>query len=147
MKSHSNYLIETLKRQKIKVTSCRAVIAHTIGQMNHPFTADDIIRAISKKNDAVHRATVYRDLSFFVQAEILRELSFTGIPATYYEVMTDHHHHHFVCDCCHTIADVNTSEAEICIQQTERRLNSSGIHIRTHSLKFYGTCAACSRKS
>lgn len=142
MKINNDSLIQQLKQHHLKMTECRKAMIETVVEMNRPFSADELLHAIERRH-SIHRATVYRDIAWFVKAGVLKELSFIGIPSTYYEVYTDSHHHHFICEQCHSIVDVNTDEAEACITQVEKKLISKGLQVRSHNLKFYGVCNNC----
>lgn len=142
MKPTNDFFLQQLKDHQLKLTACRKAMIHTLVDLDHPFTADELLHAIETRH-SIHRATIYRDVAWFVKAGILKELSFIGIPSTYYEVVSETHHHHFVCEVCHTIVDVNTDEAEACIAQVEGKLTKKGMQVRLHNLKFYGMCSKC----
>ena len=142
MNLSNDFLFQQLKQHHLKMTECRKAMIHTLIEMKHPFTADELLHAIETRH-SIHRATVYRDIAWFVQAGVLQKLSFIGIPATYYEVYTGKHHHHFVCEHCHRIIDVDTDEGEQCIGEVERKLTAKGLQVNSHKLKFYGLCNHC----
>jgi Fe2+ or Zn2+ uptake regulation protein len=145
MKTLTTLCYQKLKDHHIKMTQCRKAMVETLGAFEHPFTASELLHAIGN-HSAIHKATVYRDLSCFINAGIIKELSLVGIGAKYYEVSLREHHHHFVCEACHTILDIDTAEAETALTQVEQRLEQKGLHIREHNLKFYGLCPGCSQR-
>lgn len=140
---HAHDLIEKLKEEGLKVTTPRQALIESLLLFTQPFTADDVVTKLSLVGHHVHRATVYRDLTLFVHAGLLRELSIHGVQAHYYELTGQDHHHHFICQNCLSIQDITPDQVERALTRYESQLRAQGLQVNFHQLKIYGTCQMC----
>ena len=133
------YFRETLKSKGLKATPGRLEMLLILARLHAPLSAEDICGKL--RSAQVDRATVYRTLSSFVQAGILKKVSLqTG--AEHFE-LNDDHHHHLVCTECGAIEDFERCDVE---DATKAILKHSGFKsVSAHSLELFGTCKSCAR--
>lgn len=106
--------------------------------------ADEVHLALIKDGFDVGIATVYRVLTQFEQAGILRKSPFETT-RTVYELNDGDHHDHIVCiDCGHVVEFV---DPEIEARQ-EVVAKTLGFQLQEHTMSMYGHCTAkdCSRR-
>jgi Fur family transcriptional regulator, ferric uptake regulator len=116
---------------------CEALTARHMG-------ADEVHLALIKDGFDVGIATVYRVLTQFEQAGILRRSPFETSRAVY-ELNDGDHHDHIVClDCGHVVEFVDPAiEA-----RQEAVATQLGFQLQEHTMSMYGRCVqtACPRK-
>lgn len=136
----------------LKVTAQRThILALFQRQGQHPtesgarhMGADEVHLALIKDGFDVGIATVYRVLTQFEQAGILRKSPFETT-RTVYELNDGDHHDHIVCiDCGHVVEFV---DPEIEARQ-EVVAKTLGFQLQEHTMSMYGHCTAkdCSRR-
>jgi Fur family transcriptional regulator, ferric uptake regulator len=107
--------------------------------------ADEVQLALIKDGFDVGIATVYRVLTQFEQAGILRRSPFETSRAVY-ELNDGDHHDHIVClDCGHVVEFVDPAiEA-----RQEAVATQLGFQLQEHTMSMYGRCVqtACPRKA
>jgi Fur family peroxide stress response transcriptional regulator len=84
-------------------------------------------------------ATVYNNLKVFIEAGLVRELTYGNSSSRFDADVTDHYH--AKCTQCGAIVDFNyppLKDVEACAAK-ETRFQISG-----HRLEVYGICASCS---
>lgn len=124
-----------------RLTMQRVAILEELQKVkNHP-SARDIYAKVSRKLPDISFGTVYRNLKFMRELNLLRELNcgerssrFDGNP---------HDHPHIVCRQCKRVDDLPSdpwgmlnSEAESITRYT----------VQSHRLEFYGVCPQCRKK-
>jgi Fur family transcriptional regulator, ferric uptake regulator len=107
--------------------------------------ADEVHQALIRDGFDVGIATVYRVLTQFEQAGILRRSPYETSRAVY-ELNDGDHHDHIVClDCGHVVEFVDPAiEA-----RQEAVATQLGFKLQEHTMFMYGHCeqAACPRKN
>lgn len=94
-------------------------------------TANEVV----EKFPEIDRATIYRNLSRFVELGILREVNVRkGISS--YEINTDHHQH-FICSNCEKIVPV---EVDVSIL---KKIIPAGVKLEDFELNLKGKCEDC----
>lgn len=116
-----------------------AILEHLDGNKSHP-SAEDIYKAVSRRNPSMAFATVYNTLHTLVQAGALRELNIDPERRRYDPDTSAHHH--LICLSCKKVVDI---PADVPIIEMPRNIahdyKVTGIHI-----EFYGECRACRNK-
>jgi Fur family transcriptional regulator, ferric uptake regulator len=106
--------------------------------------ADEVHLALIKDGFDVGIATVYRVLTQFEQAGILRRSPFETARAVY-ELNDGDHHDHIVClDCGHVVEFFDPA-----IEARQETVASNlGFQLQDHTMSMYGHCVqlACPRK-
>lgn len=99
-------------------------------------TADAIFKQLSQEGMDIGLATVYRVLTQFEQAGILKRHHFEADRAVY-EYNEGEHHDHLVCLSCGRIEEFHDAEIE---RRQAAIAAERGFEIREHSLCIYAEC-------
>jgi len=99
-------------------------------------SADDIYRLLMQEGVDIGLATVYRVLTQFEQAGLLKRHHFEGGKAVF-ELNQGGHHDHMVCMQCGRVEEFYDAEIE---KRQERIARERGFTIHEHSLYLYGDC-------
>lgn len=125
---------QELKKAGLKVTLPRVKILQMFeSQDNGHLSAEDIYRALQESGEDVGLATVYRVLTQFEAAGLIRKHNFDGNHAIY-EIATDDHHDHMV--------NVQTGDViefvdDVIEQRQHQIAEEHGLEIVDHSLVLY----------
>lgn len=129
-----------LKKVGLKVTLPRLKILEILeqqGDVDHHLTAEDVYKVLLEQGEEVGLATVYRVLTQFEQAGIVRRLNFENNLSTF-EMDTGDNHDHLVCVKTGRVKEFVDPVIEERIQQIAK---DKGYAITGHSLVIYGTCS------
>jgi Fur family transcriptional regulator, ferric uptake regulator len=127
-----------LKSTGLKATIPRLTILDIFqaGRQRH-MSAEDVYRELLSVNQDIGLATVYRVLTQFEQAGLLKRNNFESGKAVF-ELNEGHHHDHLVCLQCGRVE-------EFYDEQIERRQHSiakaKGFVLQDHALSLYGNCS------
>ena len=127
-----------LKKTGLKLTPARNSILQIFTDKCMPLCAEDINKKL-KKND-IDLVTIYRTLTSFEEAGILRKVNLNK-ESQYYE-LSEHHHHHIICQDCGFVEKLDGCD----IKKTASKLVSKSSNfkvIKDHSLEFFGVCKKC----
>jgi Fur family peroxide stress response transcriptional regulator len=102
-------------------------------------TAEEIFRAVNRKDPRSSRATVYNSLRSLAHAGLVREVA-SGRKAARFDTNL-FPHHHFVCDSCGEVEDV----AWIDISEASLQAGMGGRAVRNYEIVFRGLCERCRR--
>lgn len=145
LESAKRHFEEFLKNNAFKLTGQRHDILDRIAEINRHFTADDLVDEVRRRREGPSKATVYRTLSLMTMAGVLEEHKFANSAASMYEIAWGRHHHdHLICLDCSTIYEFYDQMLE---DVQDRAAGAQGFKPLTHSLKIYGVCATCLKKS
>lgn len=128
-----------LKKVGLKVTLPRLKILEILEQQeeeDHHLTAEDVYKILLEQGEEVGLATVYRVLTQFEQAGIVRRLNFENNLSTF-ELDTGDNHDHLVCIKTGRVKEFVDPIIEDRIQQIAKE---KGYVLSGHSLVIYGTC-------
>lgn len=126
----------------LKVTTPRLRILHILEESKVHLRAEDIYRMLAAQQDEVGLATVYRVLTQFVDAGLVKKHHFSEDHAVF-EIDRGGHHDHLMCVKCNQIVEFIDHEIEK--RQTDIA-NKFGYEITDHSLYLYGICPKCKKK-
>lgn len=138
---------QELKSAGLKATVPRMKIleifqkAQGEGSERH-LSAEDVYRLLVADNLDVGLATVYRVLTQFEQAGILKRHHFASDRATY-EIDDGAHHDHIVCTRCGRVEEFVDRDIEKRQDDIAQRL---GFLLEGHALSLYGVCSECQAK-
>lgn len=135
-------IISALRSEGHRITPAREQIINTFNKSTSPISAIDLLEALEKLDNKVNKTTVYRELDFLLEKNLVREVEF-GEGRKRYELNTGTHHHHLVCRKCKKVEDVDlktdlSSEEKLIEKET-------GFKIESHSLEFFGYCKNCQK--
>jgi Fur family transcriptional regulator, ferric uptake regulator len=129
---------DELKSTGLKATLPRLKILEIFqsGKQRH-MTAEDVFRVLLLEHSDVGLATVYRVLTQFEQAGILKRSNFEAGKAVY-ELSDGQHHDHLVCLDCGQVEEFFDAEIE---QRQHDVARSKGFEIADHALSLYAHCS------
>src|ERR1700692_3481380 len=126
-----------LKNAGLKATLPRLRIINLFEQSKvRHLTAEDVYKQLLAEGLDVGLATVYRVLTQFEQAGLLKRHHFESGKAVF-ELNQGHHHDHLVCMNCGRVEEFLDPEIE---QRQNRIAKQRGFAIREHALYLYAEC-------
>ncbi len=131
---------QQLRKAGLKVTVPRLKILEILNQVEiEHLTAEGVYRALLKGEEDVGLATVYRVLTQFEAAGLVRKLNFEGGQAVF-ELERGKHHDHLVCVKCGKVTEFFDEEIEA---RQQLVAETNGYELADHALVLYGVCKEC----
>lgn len=128
-----------LKDKGYKATRARSAIIKLFARASLPASAKDVITCLAKEGLKVNKTTIYRELEFLTEQNILQVIHW-GDSVIRYE-KAEHggnHHHHLICNTCGRVEDVNLKDEKLV-----KEASQTGFKVKSHSLEFFGLCTGC----
>ena len=122
------------------MTRARKAIVDLVFSLSSPVSAASVLGDLAKRDIIVNKTTVYRELSFLVKNNILKEI-FIKSSLVLYESALLPHHHHLVCVSCGSIDEVDCVVDE---KKLQAKVKSKKFNLENHRFELYGTCVTCS---
>lgn len=136
----SDEILATLRTGGHRITTARKAVVTLFAKHHTPLSAADVLTLLNKASVKPNTTTVYRELQFLVEEDILSTIHFQD-GVVRYELASLPHHHHLVCMSCSTVTDVHM---ESDLHAVEKKIaKSTGFSVAHHALEFYGTCKRC----
>jgi Fur family transcriptional regulator, peroxide stress response regulator len=134
-------ILAAFRGHKVRCTPQRYTILDYLNRSaKHP-TAEQIFRAINRKDPRASLATVYKSLHAMAAAGLIREVIVDGPAARFESNMA--RHHHFVCERCGSVEDVNWFD----IPALARRNRLGRRMLRDYEVVMRGLCSSCTQSS
>jgi Fur family ferric uptake transcriptional regulator len=126
-----------LKSIGLKATGPRLKILEIFqaGRHRH-MSAEDVYRELLGENQDIGLATVYRVLTQFEQAGLLKRSNFESGKAVF-ELNEGSHHDHLVCLQCGVVEEFYDAEIE---KRQQKIARDRGFELQDHALALYGNC-------
>ncbi|WP_303909321.1 ferric iron uptake transcriptional regulator [Thiohalomonas denitrificans] len=135
---------QDLKKAGLKATLPRIKILDILERSkSHHMSAEDVYKALLESGEDVGLATVYRVLTQFETADIVRRHHFEGGHSVF-ELNEGSHHDHILCVKCGKVEEFLDETIEERQQVIAEKL---GFEITDHSLYIFGICADCKKGS
>ncbi|WP_201353585.1 Fur family transcriptional regulator [Hydrogenimonas urashimensis] len=136
---------QLLRSSRLKFTKQREVILYTLYTHSGHFTPEELYHLIKKETPELNTgiATVYRTLSLLESAGIVTSISF-GTQGKKYELGVKAHHDHIICTNCGKILEFFDEAIE---RKQERIAKEAGFIMKDHSLKIFGICPECQKRT
>ena len=99
-------------------------------------SAEDVFRELLGQKQEIGLATVYRVLTQFEQAGILKRSSFESGKAVF-ELDEGEHHDHLVCLDCGRVEEFFDAQIE---ERQHAVARAAGFELQDHALALYGRC-------
>ncbi len=131
---------DKLKATGVRMTPQRhAILSYLLDSLEHP-SVDDIYKALEARFPHMSVATVYNNLKVFLEADLVRELTYGDRASRYDAMMSDHYH--AICEDCGRIEDFEISP----LYEIERAAEkATGFMINSHRMEVYGLCSSCAK--
>ncbi|MCU6712664.1 peroxide-responsive transcriptional repressor PerR [Paenibacillus sp. J5C_2022] len=141
MAANVHLALEQLKMNGVRMTPQRhAILSYLMDTKSHP-TADEIYKALSPAYPSMSVATIYNNLRLFVEAGLIRELTYGDDSSRFDADLSDHYH--AICKGCGQIVDFGYPP----LLEVERVASrETGFVVQGHRMEIYGICAACNTK-
>ncbi len=134
---------DELKQAGLKATRPRLMILQLLEDSeDRHLTAEGVYRSLLDAGEEVGLATVYRVLTQFEQAGLVKRHHFDGERA-FFELDEDKHHDHMVCVRCGRVEEFFQPEIERLQEDVARRHR---FKLTEHRMELYGLCADCQKK-
>lgn len=129
-----------LRQSGLKVTLPRTNILKILENADpRHLTAEDVYQALREQGEDVSLATVYRVLTQFEAAGLVRRHHFSTGQAVF-ELEVGAHHDHLVCVRCGAVAEF----VDDLIEKRQTEIAEKNHFLMTdHSLIIYGLCSLC----
>jgi Fur family transcriptional regulator, ferric uptake regulator len=131
-----------IRALNLKVTQPRLLILQALQGGRAHVTAQEIYEQVTKEDNSVGFATVYRLLRKLSETGHVTEVRFGGMPARY-ELTPKRHHDHLTCTHCGKISEFENQKIENLQAQVAREL---GFVLTHHVLELYGVCSDCQKR-
>ncbi|MBU6190326.1 MAG: ferric iron uptake transcriptional regulator [Betaproteobacteria bacterium] len=126
-----------LRSTGLKATAPRMKILEIFQQGRHRhMSAEDVFRELLELKQDIGLATVYRVLTQFEQAGILKRSNFESGRALF-ELNQGEHHDHLVCLQCGRVEEFIDTDIEKRQMEIAR---ARGFQLQDHALALYGHC-------
>jgi Fur family ferric uptake transcriptional regulator len=135
-----------LKQAGLKITLPRMKILDMLqANENQHLTAEDIYKALLNAGEEIGLATVYRVLTQFESAGLVKRHHFEGAQSVF-ELNHGNHHDHIVCIQCGKIEEFYD---EVIEQRQRAMAEKLGFELTEHCLILYGNCInkSCAHRS
>ncbi len=129
-----------LRKAGLKVTTPRLKILELLeSSAEKHVSAEDIYKLLIGSGDEVGLATVYRVLTQFEAAGLVKRHNFEGGQSVF-ELAEGKHHDHIVCVKCNKVEEFVDDVIE---QRQDAIAHKMGFEITDHALNIFGICEDC----
>ncbi len=129
-----------LRDAGLKVTVPRLKVLKILESADrHHMSAEDVYKALLDQGEDVGLATVYRVLTQFEAAGLVKRHNFEGGHSVF-ELEQGEHHDHLVCIRCGRVSEFVDASIE---KRQEEIAKKAGFEITDHSHTIYGVCKLC----
>ena len=131
---------EELKKTGLKITMPRVKILAILEQnAGQHLSAEEVYKILRDTGEEIGLATVYRVLTQFHAANLVKRHNFEGDHAVF-ELDQGEHHDHLVCLKC---GKVDEFIDEVIEQRQLSVAEKFNFHMTEHNLNIYGICVNC----
>ena len=132
-------ILQKIKNDGFRLTKVRKAMVKILFEQGCLLASSDIQTKLSKLHIKADRTTIYRELQFLLEENIIRKIQL-GDDKAYYEISAGHHHH-LVCTKCNNIKEIVIGQH---LEQQEKKIyQKEKFKVLAHSLEFYGICSNC----
>jgi len=133
---------QELRNAGLKVTTPRLKVLKILEQQDqHHVSAEDVFNTLVSHGEDVGLATVYRVLTQFEAAGLVKRHNFEGGHSVF-ELDDGKHHDHLVCVSCGKVVEFIDEEIERLQEQVAEKL---GFELTDHNHTIYGVCPGCQK--
>ncbi|MFK5915424.1 MAG: ferric iron uptake transcriptional regulator [Woeseiaceae bacterium] len=131
-----------LKKAGLRTTIPRLKILEIFGNSrSRHLSAEEVYRNLLEEGEDIGLATVYRVLTQFESAGLLKKNTF-GDNKAVFELDSGEHHDHMICVQCGGVQEfhndlIENMQLEVC--------KSAKFELSYHEMNLYGVCSDCSK--
>jgi len=136
---------QDIRNAGLKVTLPRIKILEMLENQafsGRHLTAEDVYKSLISEGEEIGLATVYRVLTQFEAAGLVKRHHFEGGNSVF-ELNRGDHHDHMVCVKCGYVQEFHDHMIE---RRQQEIAQHKGFKLTEHSLCLYGVCADCQQK-
>ena len=138
-------VITKLSANGYRITLARRKIIKIFSITKRPISANEIITKLKAHGVKVNKTTVYREINFLLEQNVIRRLRIKQDKLYYESSLREHHH--LICKRCDSILDIQHAELEMSINKLIKEVDiRKGFSIKEHSIEFYGLCNNCQQQ-
>ncbi len=138
--SRYDSILSELQQRGGSITVARRAMTRIFAESTSPLSAVQVLTLMKKIGVRVNKTTVYRELRFLEEKNIIRAMQFEE-RIRRYELRPSDHRHHLICTTCKKIDDVVLHHD---LDHVEKSLcDLKGFYVEKHALEFYGVCKEC----
>ncbi|SFA70220.1 Fur family transcriptional regulator, peroxide stress response regulator [Cohnella sp. OV330] len=138
METRIYHAVDQLKSGGVRMTPQRyAILKYLMESTSHP-TADDIFKSLSPAYPSLSVATVYNNLKLFVDAGLIRELTYGDDSSRFDADLSDHYH--AICTGCGAMVDFDHDPV---VEVERAAAERTGFLVQGHRMEIYGLCPTC----
>lgn len=135
---------DRLRAAGLKVTNPRIKVLSVLTHAEpHHISAEELYKLLTEQNVDIGLATVYRVLTQFELAGLVKRHNFEG-GVSIYELDDGAHHDHLVCTDCGSVMEFYD---ELIERQQHHIAEKKGFLVSDHNHTIYGVCAGCQAPS
>ena len=128
-------IVEKCIKKGVRLTDQRKLIAKAMSESSDHPDVDELHKRVSKLDDKISIATVYRTVKLFEEAGIVSKHDFKGNKSRYEQATNEHHDH---------LIDINTGEITEFVNEDIEKLQKQvaeklGYKLVDHRLELYGS--------
>lgn len=129
--------IDQIKSKGVKLNTSRMHFLELFLGNHKSYSALELVDLLKSNMD---RATVYRNINFFLKTDILKQIQLQGEQPKFELKILDHHHH-LICKHCNKIFSIQSKSLEDALQRVTEEVTD--FTITDHVFEFYGICKEC----
>lgn len=132
--------IASLRQKGFRITNIRRKLIEIFLAEKKPLSVQELIEKLGEKDITANKTTIYREVYFLQEQNILVEIDF-GDRKKRYESADSEHHHHVVCLKCSKVQDI---QLESDLSEEQKKIEQeTNFTITNHALEFFGLCKTC----
>lgn len=141
---NKHIITQLIEQKNGRLTPLRETLIDLFITTKKPLSVPEIIEMLGTLGKDVNKTSVYRQIQFLQEMQIILELQLDKA-RVHYELSNLDHHHHLVCNNCQKVEHVDVPNIEKHISHLQNEtLEEKGFSIVSHNLEFYGLCRKCS---
>lgn len=136
---HCQTIIQDLRERGFRITPQREMIIEAVAHNPSHMTAEEVLKTVRERSQAISLSTVYRTLDFLVENGLCSKTDL-GDRDVVYATLQHGPHLHLVCRNCGQVID---AEGSMLSTLAKRLLDQYGFSAELHHLSLFGICQAC----
>ena len=111
-----------LRKAGYKLTHARLTVLQVIEDLEGHCTSTEVLDAVTKIDESVGRASVFRTLDLLTQLGVIRPTYIDSSMTPRYVMLPEGHHHHVICTNCNRVIEFDDCELSALTELLEKTL-------------------------